>query len=152
MYKNGGVNQIKPATKQPEWSTKILAYYGETEKKTTSNVQDVQPDIMHESETRDDQLKVTDWHQLLDLWFISWWTRAEVTRHRGSDLPPCDSELWERFKSLSHKVGIQMLCYWNSCFIALTWSVFWILLSGSWNGKVRPCSAAVSGQTQRTRD
>lgn len=33
MYKNGGVNQIKPATKQPEWSTKILAYYGETEKK-----------------------------------------------------------------------------------------------------------------------
>lgn len=33
MYKNGGVSQIKPATKQPEWSTKSLEYYGETEKK-----------------------------------------------------------------------------------------------------------------------
>lgn len=33
MYKNGGVSQIKPATKQPEWSTKSLKYYGETETK-----------------------------------------------------------------------------------------------------------------------
>lgn len=33
MYKNGGVSQKKPATKQPEWSTKSLERQGETEKK-----------------------------------------------------------------------------------------------------------------------
>lgn len=93
MYKDGGVNQMKPATKQPEWSTKSLAHYRETEKKTTSNVQDVQPHIMHESETRDDQWKVTDWHhQLLDL-----------RLHDGREAqrvwsPPCDSALWEHGK------------------------------------------------------
>lgn len=47
MYKNGGVSQIKPATKQPEWITKCLKYGGETEKKTTPNVQHVQPDMKH---------------------------------------------------------------------------------------------------------
>lgn len=54
MYKNGGVSQIKPATKQPEWSTKSLKYYGETEtRKDYSNVQNVRPDAMHGSETGD---------------------------------------------------------------------------------------------------
>lgn len=32
MYKNGGVSQSHPATKQPEWSTKSLRYW-ETDKK-----------------------------------------------------------------------------------------------------------------------
>jgi len=32
----------------------------ETEKKTTPNVQNVQPDMMHGSETRDDQFMVAD--------------------------------------------------------------------------------------------
>lgn len=52
MYKNGGVSQKKPATKQPEWSTKSLEQQGETEKKKKQNkklkpnVQNVQSDTM----------------------------------------------------------------------------------------------------------
>lgn len=49
---------------------------------------------MHESETRDDQWKVTDWHhQLLDLRLTSWWTRGTEGL-----ISPCDSELWEHGK------------------------------------------------------
>lgn len=64
MYKNGGVSQKKPATKQPEWSTKSLEQQGETEKKQNKklkpDVQNVQSDTVRFFEWRDDQLQATD--------------------------------------------------------------------------------------------
>lgn len=42
MYKNGGVNQRKPATKQLEWSTKSLLWK-QRKKRTSPDVQNVQP-------------------------------------------------------------------------------------------------------------
>lgn len=50
MYKNGGVSQIKPATKQPvNYKNSKLSW--RNRKKTTPNVQNVQPDIKHLAET-----------------------------------------------------------------------------------------------------
>lgn len=76
MYKNGGVNQIKPATEQPEWSTKSLEYYGGTEKDT--------PYIRN----------VTDWdRQLLICGSVPDGQELNLFRHRESDFSSCDTEL-----------------------------------------------------------
>lgn len=78
MYKNGGVSQIKPATKQPEWITKSLKYHGETEK-TTPNVQNVQPDIKHMALKR-----MESDHQICGS--ARGGQELNLFRHRGSDL------------------------------------------------------------------
>lgn len=95
----------------------------EKQRKTTPNVQNVQSDIMHGSETHDDQFKVTDWHQLLGLWFSSWWTRAEFIQAQKDLISSCeDFILWywaavygckdsqKQIKSFSKRVRNQISC------------------------------------------
>lgn len=125
MYKDGGVNQIKPATKQPEWSTKSLAYYRETEKNylqrprcpTSHNAWiwntwwSVEGHGLTSSAFRSAAQFTMDksWsYQAQRVWSPPLWFRAVGTRQTSSQ-----------------RVGTQTSCHWNSCSIAPTRSGFW---------------------------
>lgn len=62
MYKNGGVSHSHPATKQPEWSTKSLLHWETDEKKkTSSSIQNIQPDWLLGPEAPADQQPTQSW-------------------------------------------------------------------------------------------
>lgn len=90
MYKNGGVNQIKPATKQPEWSTKSLKYYGETEKKRKEKLLPTSKmsNLTQRMDLKQAMIGLTS--SILELNYF---------RHSGSDFSSCDTELQKQSKT-----------------------------------------------------
>lgn len=113
MYKDGGVNQMKPATKQPEWSTKSLAHYRETEK---NDLQRPRCPTSHNAWIWNTWWSV-EGHGLTSSAVRSAAHFMMDKRQRGSDLP-----LWFRAvgtrQTSSQRVGTQTSCHWNSCSIA----------------------------------
>lgn len=145
MYKNGGVSQKKPATKQPEWSTKSIERQGENEKtknkKLEPNVQNVQSDTMH-------------------LFWNAWWSASGHWRHQhfdwvrmdkswtnsGTDelICPAAMQSWPSISfSFSQTPPNQISWWWNSCThacAALTWPGFsWILCRRQEAGRIALC-------------
>lgn len=118
MYKNGGVSQIKPATKQPEWSTKSLKYYGETETKKRL-LQRPKCPTWHDAWI---------WNRRFEIWgFSSRWTKS-WTRSGTEDLifhpviQSCKNSP-KQIKSPSHRVtnqissfGSHALLRWHGTF------------------------------------
>lgn len=142
MYKDGGVNQMKPATKQPEWSTKSLAHYRETEK---NDLQRPRCPTSHNAWIWNTWWSV-EGHGLTSSAFRSAAHFMMDKRHRGSDLPPV-------IQSCGNMANL-LTAGWNSDVRSLKLMLdradalrFLIPHSGSWNG-----SAAVSEQTERTQD
>lgn len=135
MYKDGGVNQMKPATKQPEWSTKSLAHYRETEK---NDLQRPKCPTSHNAWIWNTRWSV-EGHGLTSSAVRSVAHFMMDKRHRGSDLP-----LWFRAvgtrQTSSQRVGTQTSCHWNSCSIAPTRSGFWSRARDP--GMVQPRSAS----------